>query len=175
MSVRARSYLVLAIVVVLASARAWCGESGDGDEKTWRTVSDSIVPYLAVSELTLAMEGRHEAGQTAKALATTTLVTYALKLAIPDERPDGDGMDSFPSGHTSAAFAMATCLAAYKPGLGLLAYGAAAAIGYSRIEVKAHEWDDVIVGALIGYYIARQFTSHKQDVMATSTAITITF
>jgi len=173
--IRGSSCVVLIIVLVLMTAGAWCGESGDGDERTWRAVSDSIVPFLAVSELTLAMEGRHEAGQTAKALVVTALVTQGLKIVTHDKRPDGGSYDSFPSGHTSAAFAMATCLAAYKPGLGLLAYGAAAAIGYSRIEVKAHEWDDVIAGALIGYFIARQFTSHKQDVTATSTAITITF
>lgn len=173
MAVRSR-YLILAVALVLMSMPAWCAESGYGDEETWRALSASIMPYLAVGQLTVATEGNHEATQTAKALVTTTVVTFALKLAIPDERPDGDGMDSFPSGHTSAAFAMATCVAAYKPGLGLLAYGAAAAIGYSRIEVKAHEWDEVIAGALIGYFVARQFTSHEQGDSA-SAAITITF
>lgn len=123
MTIRGK-YLILVIALVLASARAWCADASDGDEKTWRAVSDSIVPYLAVSELTLAMdgrEGRHEATQAAKALAVTGVVTQALKIITHVKRPDGGSYDSFPSGHTSAAFAMATCVAAYQPDLSLLA------------------------------------------------------
>ncbi|HXN84402.1 MAG TPA: phosphatase PAP2 family protein [Myxococcales bacterium] len=63
------------------------------------------------------------------------------------ENPDAF---SFPSGHTSAAFAVAVALSGQGAGLGPLSLGLACAIGFSRIYLGAHYPLDVMTGALLG-------------------------
>ena len=62
-----------------------------------------------------------------------------------------------------AAFAMATVLADYKPAFKLPAYAVASVIGWSRVEVGAHRWGDVVAGAALGYFVAKHFTSERID------------
>ena len=123
--------------------------------------SELIVPFLVVCELALWTDGpngRKEAVVGAKALAETTLITQALKAIVREKRPDGGARDSFPSGHASAAFAMATTLAEYRPHYKWLAYCVAAYIGWSRVEADRHYWYDVAAGALLGHYVALHVT-----------------
>jgi membrane-associated phospholipid phosphatase len=69
------------------------------------------------------------------------------------------GNGSFPSGHTIAAFSVATVMARrygrQKPWVPIAAYGAAAAIGFSRITLTSHFPSDVFMGAALGYSIGR--------------------
>lgn len=61
---------------------------------------------------------------------------------------------SFPSGHTTVAFAAATVFAKEygdKPLVGILSYSAATLIGLSRITENKHWATDVLCGAAIGY------------------------
>ena len=65
---------------------------------------------------------------------------------------------SFPSGHTMAAFAVATVFARrYRQHRWVpwVAYGAAAAIGFSRITLQSHFPSDVFLGAALGYSMTR--------------------
>lgn len=65
---------------------------------------------------------------------------------------------SFPSGHTTVAFAAATVYAMeYKerPWVGIVAYTAASAIGLSRITENKHWITDVVSGAALGYLSGR--------------------
>jgi membrane-associated phospholipid phosphatase len=65
---------------------------------------------------------------------------------------------SFPSGHTVEAFAVATVFAQrYRKHRWVpwVAYGAAGAIGFSRITLQAHFPADVFIGAALGYSISR--------------------
>ncbi|HEX3044168.1 MAG TPA: phosphatase PAP2 family protein [Bacillota bacterium] len=57
---------------------------------------------------------------------------------------------SFPSGHTAASFATALILCSSFPVAGVLCFGVASLIGYSRIYIGVHYPLDVIVGCLIG-------------------------
>ena len=98
----------------------------------------------------LRMNGspRHDLGL---ALLRTEAVTFALKSAVGEERPNGQDEHSFPSGHTSTTFAGAEFIRKqYGWTWGAPAYLAAAFVGWSRVETHDHWAQDVIVGAAIG-------------------------
>jgi membrane-associated phospholipid phosphatase len=95
-------------------------------------------------------------------LVTAAILTTSLKYAVNRPRPfrtytDIDprvhvGRYSFPSGHTSAAFALATSITMAYPKwyVGVPAFVWAAAAGYSRLHLGVHYPSDVLAGALIG-------------------------
>jgi membrane-associated phospholipid phosphatase len=91
-----------------------------------------------------------------QALVVDMAYTSALKHLASRTRPDGSDRLSFPSGHTSSAFALATVADAhYGWKLGVPSYLAASAIGLSRISMNRHHLSDVVAGAAIGYVTAR--------------------
>jgi len=74
------------------------------------------------------------------------------------------GNGSFPSGHTIAAFSVATVVArrcGNHRWIPYVAYGAAALVGFSRLSLSAHFLSDVFVGGAFGYSISR-FTVLRQ-------------
>ena len=66
------------------------------------------------------------------------------------------GSNSFPSGHTASAFALATILSLYSKSkyAGILYFLLAAAVGYSRVYLGQHFFTDVFAGAVIGVIAA---------------------
>ena len=67
------------------------------------------------------------------------------------------GVGSFPSGHTIAAFSIATVFARRYPNPRWhvwLAYGLASLVGFSRVSLQSHFPSDVFAGAALGYAIA---------------------
>jgi membrane-associated phospholipid phosphatase len=159
-----RFWLVPAILVLLCVPRqAWCGNDHDSPEDYIATqASDLIGPLLIGGEFCLLSNGKAAKPQMiqgAKAVLATTVLAGALKGIVHEKRPQGTSLTSFPSGHTAAAFAMATVVADYKPRYKWLAYGAAAIEGWSRLDTGAHYWQDVAAGATLGYFTAKHFTS----------------
>ncbi len=70
---------------------------------------------------------------------------------------------SFPSGHTTAAFAAATVFAyEYKDQILIpsIAYSAACLVGISRITQNAHWTTDVLAGAALGYVTGKQVVNN---------------
>ena len=68
------------------------------------------------------------------------------------------GNGSFPSGHTIAAFSIATVVAhRYKTHrwVPYTAYGLAGLVGFSRLSLSSHFASDVFMGAALGYSISR--------------------
>lgn len=59
-------------------------------------------------------------------------------------------LTSFPSGHTTTAFALAAAITYLWPKFSLIAFAFALSIGISRIAITAHYPSDVIGGALTG-------------------------
>lgn len=73
---------------------------------------------------------------------------------------------SFPSGHTTAAFAAATVFAEEYHDeilIPVIAYSAATLVGVSRITQNAHWATDVLAGAALGYITGKQvvFNYHR--------------
>ena len=69
-------------------------------------------------------------------------------------RPFG-GSYSFPSGHTTQAFAVATVIAEHydSPWVKVASYGLASAVGFARINNNSHWMSDVVAGAAIGFFV----------------------
>lgn len=96
------------------------------------------------------------------ALGTSGAITFGLKYAVNRPRPfvtypdiiqkSDAGSKSFPSGHTSSAFALATSLSLEYPKWYIIApsYVWACTVGYSRMRLGVHYPSDVFVGAIIG-------------------------
>ena len=61
---------------------------------------------------------------------------------------------SFPSGHTTGAFASATCLSAFYPPARVVFYGVAVAAGVNRVVKHQHFLSDVVAGGLLGHLVA---------------------
>jgi membrane-associated phospholipid phosphatase len=74
------------------------------------------------------------------------------------------GNGSFPSGHSIAAFSIATVIARRYGNhrwVPFAAYGMAALVGFSRLSLSAHFMSDVFMGGALGYSISR-FTVLQQ-------------
>ncbi|OQW51883.1 MAG: hypothetical protein A4S09_09450 [Proteobacteria bacterium SG_bin7] len=105
----------------------------------------------------------------------STVLTHAMKLAWQDPRPDNPSQkDSFPSGHTTAAFAFASSVG-MEHGVywGTLSYLAATYAGFSRINDNKHRLSDVVAGAAIGvsYGIGLYQYVHGEDKSKTAFAV----
>jgi hypothetical protein len=75
----------------------------------------------------------------------------------------GQEFKSFPSGHTTAAFAAATVYAMeYKKSIivPIVSYTAASLVGLSRITENKHWATDVVLGATLGYLCGRQVVNN---------------
>ncbi len=139
--------------------------------------SAPIVAGLGLSALGLLRHDdgmRHLGLETTRAVLESSVMTTLVKgmvgrarpsttLDDPDQYYPGRGfmqnsLASFPSGHTTAAFAAATVLAtelgrthpAKRRLLQSVFYGAATIVGLSRVYQNAHWGSDVAAGAAIG-------------------------
>lgn len=91
-------------------------------------------------------------------LATSVIITYILKNIIQRSRPLVEILIqktgySFPSGHTTLAFAVLPLLNKEFPKLKYLWISFATLIAFSRLYLGIHFPSDVIAGAIIGYLI----------------------
>lgn len=105
--------------------------------------------------------GDHEGNfQLASSVVTTLASTFLLKYLTQEKRPFGNTFDSFPSAHTSSAFAGAGFITKrYGLAYGLPALSLAALVGYLRLTSGWHYSHDVYCGATIG--ILCSFTCTK--------------
>lgn len=109
---------------------------------------------------------------TGKALIESQILaqtmTVLLKVATDRERPDGSGdrLDSsFPSGHASGTFALASTVdAMYGHEIGIPLYLLAGFVAFSRLSDEKHFLSDVVFGAALGTVVGRSVAGfHKQE------------
>lgn len=105
------------------------------------------------------------AGHMFKATLYSSLAATILKYTLREPRPNASHeKNSFPSGHTTTAFAFATVVASQHEWYwGVLALTGAAVTGYSRMNDGRHFLHDVSAGITIGvsYGLGTYFTQYR--------------
>jgi membrane-associated phospholipid phosphatase len=121
----------------------------------WLTIAAAMAVFGGQRTRRAALRG-------AVAIAiTSTLVNLPLKYLARRDRPPRRRFDrplpismpgsfSFPSGHSASAFAFATGVGLEHPPLAVAVFPLAAAVGYSRVNLRVHYPFDVLAGAAIG-------------------------
>lgn len=163
----------------LDSIRSWSNPALDGlttyGERFGGLVAPSlaIFPYVGMSLLPEVKDSRALKmwRDAAEAYFVSTALVVTIKGAVGRARPymgQGAGSfeplsygntdyQSFPSGHTSGAFSVATVMSHYASDwVGkTFFYTTAAVAAYSRIYDNKHWLSDVIAGGLLGYFVGR--------------------
>lgn len=112
------------------------------------------------------------------AFASAGLVEFSLKHLVGRPRPDAGlhavafvgptfapDVDSFPSGHATSVFAVATVFVTFYPRLAWPLYSLAAAIALGRVYLERHYVSDVMAGMLIGVVVAAHLVRHRRVVL----------
>ena len=131
----------------------------------WLTLTGDVAQIgLPVGAGYYSLQQKDRLGLSAftKATALTLLEVHGLKYLIHAPRPHGGGNNSFPSGHSAAAFSGASYLwLRYGPEYGLPATALATVVGISRIHGNYHYTRDVLAGAILAslnqYWVLRHY------------------
>ena len=137
---------------------------------TFRLIANSAAPVSFVTPALMFGAGliKHDSLLVRNSLyigtsvVATVIIANIAKYTIKRPRPfetypiiekeaEG-GSPSFPSGHTSEAFALATSLSLTYPKWYIIApsFVWAGAVGYSRMDLGVHYPSDVLAGAILG-------------------------
>lgn len=96
-----------------------------------------------------------------RAMAVNEVLTQTLKFTVRRERPDGSDKRSFPSGHASTTFALATALERHLGWKGAApVYLFSSYVAASRLHDNRHYLSDVLFGATVGIIAGRTVTRH---------------
>jgi membrane-associated phospholipid phosphatase len=158
-----RAAMLVPAMLACSLAAAPPAQAGD---KAWRDVADAgVIAVLAGAVAdTAAHRDASGAGQLALSLGVNEAATWGLKHTIHEARPDHRDRRSFPSGHTSRAFAAATYLEArYGWPAGAPALAVASLVGVARVQSHDHHAHDVLAGAALGAGAAVIFTRRLND------------
>ena len=132
--------------------------------------------YIAISVVTLLGLAIHRRKMktifwTLELVFSCLIITNVLKYSLPLGRPPrmNDGVivlggysPGFPSAHTAFAFGLAWLIFVLKPRYSVLWFAMAVAIGWSRVEMRAHYPYQVICGAILGMLLAHFISGSAQ-------------
>lgn len=119
----------------------------------------------------------------AASLVASGIVTPALKYVTGRSRPRDtsgttrlrpfSGAASFPSGHTTQAFAIASVIASHydETWVKCSSYAVAGLVGVARSYHDAHFASDVLAGALIGTLVGQSVVTHNRTLRAGKLAV----
>ena len=129
---------------------------GDG----WAQVGFAVGSY-GTGLIAKNRELTHFGSDLIRAQVLNVVVTQGVKFSVQRERPEGSTSHSysFPSGHTSSAFATATVVwrhYGWKAGVPASLVGAW--VGASRVQLGKHYLSDVVFGAAVGAVSGRSVT-----------------
>lgn len=140
-------------------------------DKSMKITSHSIYPVMVAAPGSLLLTGyikddkimMRNGIKTGVSIGLSAVLSYGLKYAVNRPRPfvqypndiikrTDVGPYSFPSGHTTTAFATATALtlSTKKWYVAVPSYAYACAVGYSRMRLGVHFPSDVLGGMVIG-------------------------
>lgn len=164
-------------------------DSLDGDDP--RSLDDALPAAVLLAGtwilagITDDPNGWREFGSMLQASAFTAVSTQVLKLSLGRQRPNEtvdpdqwfEGGDSFPSMHSSLAFAIGTVFAEsgndrHRVLRRVLGYGVAGATAYLRVDHNAHWTSDVLAGAALGLTTAR-FTMNRREGKESQTTVMV--
>ncbi|HWR93841.1 MAG TPA: phosphatase PAP2 family protein [Flavobacterium sp.] len=145
-------------------------ERNESFDPTLVSISNSVLPISITTPIivytfgasTNTISNKQKGIYIAESLVVSGLLTYAIKNISKRDRPyetyddiqnitNAEGY-TFPSGHTSAAFATATSLSIVYPKWYVIfpSFTWATAVGYSRMALGVHYPSDVLFGAIVG-------------------------
>lgn len=171
--------------------RKFNGPINTNPDAFMRGVANSVLPMMIAVPTGLLIYHRSQTGSWTEkhepyvigvSIVATVGISYGLKRIVNRPRPfvtytdiyqkdSHVGPYSFPSGHTSSAFALATSVSLCYPKWYVIAPAAiwAITVGYSRMYLGVHYPTDVLIGALIGsgcavltYYVNRRLIAGGQ-------------
>jgi membrane-associated phospholipid phosphatase len=157
-------------------------------DPAFRTLTNSVTPFAIGAPVLLFGLGlikkdsilKEKALYIGATVLSAAVVSTVLKHTINRTRPfitypdiqdvTDAGSPSFPSGHTSDAFALATSLSIAYPKWYVIipSYTWAGLVGYSRMDLGVHYPSDVLMGAVIGggsaylCYMGQQWLAKKR-------------
>jgi membrane-associated phospholipid phosphatase len=152
------------------------GPIPDGDPNALRDSAPMVAMVLGTAVVGLVTDDpkiRSTAADMTEAVVLASGSTLALKYAFGRQRPNEtsdtgawfSGGDSFPSGHTSAAFAAAQAFADSRPegelSWRIAAYSLGALTAYARVHDNQHWLSDTVAGAALGMATGR-FVSNRR-------------
>jgi membrane-associated phospholipid phosphatase len=139
-------------------------------DPSFRAMSNSVAPIVVATPLAIYGLGMLKKDSTQKRDAiyigatvfTSVILSNVLKYSVNRTRPFDKYPDiedaikvhspSFPSGHTSQSFSLATSLSLTYPKWYVIvpSYLWAGTVAYSRMDLGVHYPSDVLIGAVIG-------------------------
>jgi undecaprenyl-diphosphatase len=134
---------------LLAAVHGLAGRNGFLDGSVGLFTNLGLVILAA---LFLALRRKRPLAAAALAFLSAEVAGEVLNLltARPRPEPFSAELDSFPSGHTTVAFALASVLGWHNRTLGIIGYALAALVGISRLYLGVHYPSDVLAGAILG-------------------------
>lgn len=137
---------------VLLAVVTYAGGAALREPEVRATGTDAIAA-IAIAELAIAVPLKVLAG---RSRPYSDEGSHAL-------HPFAGGV-SFPSGHTTVAFALASVLSEHadRPWVSGVAYGLASLVGAARIAQRSHFLSDVVAGGLIGTFVGKVVVGHNR-------------
>jgi membrane-associated phospholipid phosphatase len=174
----------LILYAVDQDIRQWVEDNGTSSSEDFSDVvthfgdggvlAGLIAVMYTTGELSRSNGLRKTALKSLESWLTTGVVVSVMKFTIGRARPYTDESShsfhpfstgsrnySFPSGHASAAFAVATAIAeqSRKAYVDIAAYTLASLVALSRVHEDKHWASDVFIGACLGYFIAKKISA----------------
>lgn len=154
------------IAIIGAAAGINLSSAASASDKGWSNASNVARDALVAAALAVPAVQEDWTGdlEAAGSIVIAGGAAYGLKHAFPEERPDHSDRRSFPSGHSSEAFAAAATIEnRYGWKAGLPAFAVASFVAAARVEARKHHWYDCLAGAAIGTASGFLLTTKRSD------------